>query len=197
MTILGTAGSRKRKYKNWVNLSNGIKSWSMDSSDVTEGYPINSDITPTDNHEDNTLLRSNREAEKVLSNPIVDEFIFIDLQPIEIEKNEFVIAHDDSQLQNNNVYLTIQSQDSAEFCEPKQAELDKWEQYNVYNETEDVGQKCLTGRWVCTRKIDNNITHLKAGYIIKGFQEKSSMQFNSPTRSKDCLQIILAIISRK
>ena len=169
----------------------------MDSSDVTEGYPINSDITPTDNHEDNTLLRSNREAEKVLSNPIVDEFIFIDLQPIEIEKNEFVIAHDDSQLQNNNVYLTIQSQDSAEFCEPKQAELDKWEQYNVYNEIEDVGQKCLTGRWVCTRKIDNNITHLKARCIIKGFQEKSSMQFNSPTRSKDCLQIILAIVSRK
>ena len=153
----------------------------MDSSDVTEGYPINSDITPTDNHEDNTLLRSNREAEKVLSNPIVDEFIFIDLQPIEIEKNEFVIAHDDSQIQNNNVYLTIQSQDSAEFCEPKQAELDKWEQYNVYNEIEDVGQKCLTGRWVCTCKRDNNTTHLKVRYIIKELQEKSSMQPNSPT----------------
>ena len=169
----------------------------MDSSDVTEGHPVNSDIIHTDNHEDNTLLHSNREAEKVLSNTIVDEFIYTDFQSIEIEKNEFVIAHDDSQLQNNNVYLTIQSQDSAEFCEPKQAELDKWKQYNVYNEIEDVGLKCVTGRWVCTRKIDNNITHLKARYIIKGFQEKSSLQSNFPTRSKKCLQIILAIVSRK
>ena len=123
MTILGTAGSRKRKYKNWVNLSNGIKSWSMDSSDVTEGYPINSDITPTDNHEDNTLLRSNREAKKVLSNPIVDEFIFIDLQPIEIEKNEFVIAHDDSQLQNNNVYLKFNHRTQLNFVNQNKQNL--------------------------------------------------------------------------
>ena len=110
----------------------------MDSSDVTEGYPINSDITPTDNHEDNTLLRSNREAEKVLSNPIVDEFISTDPQTTEIENNEFIIAHDDSQLQNNNLYLTFKAQDSAEFCEAKQAELDKWKQYNIYTEIEDV-----------------------------------------------------------
>ena len=48
-------------------------------------------------------------------------------------------------------------------------------------------KKCLTGRWVCTRKIDNNITQLKARYVIKGFQEKSSIQSDSPTGSKKCL----------
>ena len=181
VTILCNAGSRKRKYKNCVTISNGGKSWSMDSSDAAEGHPVNGDIRATDNYEHNTLLRSNREPEKVLLNPTVDEFISTDLQPIEIEKNEFIIAHDESQLQNNNVLLTIQSHDSAKFCEPSQAELDKWKQYRVYNEIEDVGQKCLTGRWVCTCKRDNNTTHLKVRYIIKGFQEKSSMQPNSPT----------------
>ena len=96
----------------------------MDWSDVTEWHPvINNDTIPNDNHEDSTLLPSNREAEKVLSNPIVDEFISTDPQPTEIENNEFIIAHDNSQLQNN-VYLTFKAQDSAEFCEVKQAGLD-------------------------------------------------------------------------
>ena len=119
VTILGPAESRKGKYKNWVNVSNGVKSWSMDWSDVTEWHPVNNDIIPNYNHEDNTLLPSNREAEKVLSNPIADEFIFTDPQTTEIENNEFIIAHDDSQLQNNNLYLTFKAPDSAEFCEAK------------------------------------------------------------------------------
>ena len=49
--------------------------------------------------------------------------LFPDPQPTEIESNEFIIAHDNSQLQNN-VYLTLKAQDSAEFREVKQAGLD-------------------------------------------------------------------------
>ena len=169
----------------------------MDWSDVTEYRPVNDDIIPNNNHEDNTLLLSNQETEKVLLNPIVDKFISTDPQPREIENNEVIIAHDDSQLQNNNVYLTFKAQDSGHFCGAKQAELEKWRQYNVYNQIKIVGQKRLTGRLVGTRKIDNNITQLKARYIIKGFQEKLSIQSDSPTGSKKCLQIIFAIVSRK
>ena len=33
--------------------------------------------------------------------------------------------------------------------------------------------------------------------MIKGFQEKSSIQSDSPTGSKECLRIILAIVSSK
>ena len=58
-------------------------------------------------------------------------------------------------------------------------------------------KKCLTGRWVCTRKIDNNITQLKARYAIKDFQEKSSIKPNSSTVGKGCFQIILVIVSSK
>ena len=36
----------------------------MNWSDVTEWHPVNNDIIPNDNHEDNTLLPSKREAEK-------------------------------------------------------------------------------------------------------------------------------------
>ena len=88
VTILGPAGSRKRKYKNWVNVSNGVKSWLMNWLDATKWHPVNNDIIPNDNHEDNTLLPG---AKKVLSNPLVDEFISTDSQPIEIENNEFII----------------------------------------------------------------------------------------------------------
>ena len=64
VTILGPVRSRKGKYINWVNVSNGVKSWSMDWSD-----PVNNDIIPNDKHEDNTLLPSNREAKKVFFKP--------------------------------------------------------------------------------------------------------------------------------
>ena len=94
----------------------------MDWSDVTEYRPVNDDIIPNNNHEDNTLLLSNQETEKVLLNPIVDKFISTDPQPREIENNEVIIANDDSQLQNNNVYLTFKAQDSAKFHEAKQME---------------------------------------------------------------------------
>ena len=78
------------------------------------------------------------------------------------------------------MYLTFKAQDWAEFCEAKQAELAKWKQYNVYTEIEDVGQKHLTGREICAHKLENNITQLKARYVIN----------DSPTGSKDCLEII-------
>ena len=32
-------------------------------------------------------------------------------------------------------------------------ELKKWEQFEVYDEVKDVGQKYLTERWVCTEKV--------------------------------------------
>ena len=94
------------------------------------------------------------------------------------------------------MYLTFKAQDSAEFCETKQAELDRWKQY-VYTEIEDVRQKHLTRRWACTRKTDNNKTQLKERYAIKAFQEKSSIQSDSPTGSKECLRFIIAIVSSK
>ena len=68
----------------------------MNWLDATKWHPVNNDIIPNDNHEDNTLLPSNRGAKKVLSNPLVDEFISTDSQPIEIENNEFIIAHNDN-----------------------------------------------------------------------------------------------------
>ena len=69
----------------------------FDWSDVTEWHPVNKDIIPNDSHDYSSSLPSNREAKKVLSNPIVDRFISTDPQSTEIEKNEFIIAHDDGQ----------------------------------------------------------------------------------------------------
>ena len=77
----------------------------MDWWNVTKWHPVSNDIIPNDNHEYNTLLHCNRKAEKVLPNPIVDEFISTDPLPT------LTIAHDDSHLQNNNVYLTFKVQD--------------------------------------------------------------------------------------
>ena len=58
----------------------------MDWSD-----PVNNDIIPNDKHEENTLLPSNREAKKVLSNPTVDDFISTDPNPQKLKTMNFIL----------------------------------------------------------------------------------------------------------
>ena len=39
------------------------------------------------------------------------------------------------------------------FNTAKLDELKRWEHFEVYDEVKDVGQKYLTGRWICTEKV--------------------------------------------
>ena len=74
-------------------------------------------------------------------------------------------------------------------------ELKKWEQFEAYDEVKDVGQKYLTGRWVCTEKVTDEGRIPKARFVVRGFQEKTNIQADSPTRSKECMRIVLMIVA--
>ena len=52
----------------------------------------------------------------------------------------------------NEVFVGCLESDEY-FNAAKLDELKKWEQFEVYDEVKDVGQKYLTGRWVCTEKV--------------------------------------------
>ena len=153
VTVLGPAGSRKGKYKNWVNVADGDEEWSMDWSDVKEWQEY-------EPKESNTYFGFDGKA--------CDE-----------------------------QFVAFKEQNEGEFLKEKLVELEKWKAFDVYHEVPDNGQRRVTGRWVCTRKITENGLQPKARYVVRGFQEKSTIQSDSPTGSKDCMRIILAVISSK
>ena len=84
-----------------------------------------------------------------------------------------------------------------EFRDAKLQELEKWKKYGAYTEVDDVGQETLSGRWVCTRKTVNGETFPKARFVVKGFQEESSIPADSPTGSKESNRLILSIVASK
>ena len=52
--------------------------------------------------------------------------------------------------------MATQVNDSIEILEAKQVELTNWRKRNVYDETEDVGQRVILVKWVITQKFKNN-----------------------------------------
>ena len=57
---------------------------------------------------------------------------------------------------DEDVLVATQVNDSVEILEAEQAELTYWRKHNVYDETEDVGQRVISLRWVITQKFRNN-----------------------------------------
>ena len=52
--------------------------------------------------------------------------------------------------------MATQVNESIEILEAKQVELTNWRKRNVYDETEDVGQRVILVKWVITQKFKNN-----------------------------------------
>ena len=79
----------------------------------------------------------------------------------------------------------------------KEKELNNWKNYQVYEEVEDNGQKLISLTWVCTKKKKDDETILKARLVARGFEEKEDMKVDSPTGSKECMKMLIAITASK
>ena len=85
--------------------------------------------------------------------------------------------------------MAAQVNDSVEILEAKQA-LTNWRKHNVYDETEDVGQRVILVRWVIKQKFKNNKMIYKARLVARS----SSIHKDSPTCCKDNFRLVLSII---
>ncbi|KAK3884932.1 hypothetical protein Pcinc_010775 [Petrolisthes cinctipes] len=76
----------------------------------------------------------------------------------------------------------------------KQKELNNWQDNNVYEEVEDVGQKTLSVRWVVTEKDKGGQTVIKARLVARGFKEETRIfRKDSPTCSKEAVHLGLLV----
>ena len=90
------------------------------------------------------------------------------------------------------------STDSARYDRAKIEELDKWKEFNAYEEVPDTGQPRITSKWVCTEKMKGGHMITKARLVARGFEEdKSQIRTDSPTCYKDSLRMLLTVLSAK
>ena len=82
------------------------------------------------------------------------------------------------------------------FNQAKIDEINKWNLFETFIEFPDRGEKTISTRWVCTRKIKGGKVVHKARLVARGFEENSKfLQTDSPTCSKESLRMLLCIIS--
>ena len=81
--------------------------------------------------------------------------------------------------------------------EAKEKELLNWKGFNVYEQVEFKGQPLISTRWVVTEKMPKPDLTIKARLVVRGFEETSNIQSDSPTIGKDSLRTCLAIAATK
>ena len=83
---------------------------------------------------------------------------------------------------------------SSDQMEAMFVEMDKWQEYDVYDEVENVGQKLISTRWVLSVKDGKT----KARLVARGFEDNEfERRTDSPTCSKMNLRMIIAIAASK
>jgi hypothetical protein len=88
-----------------------------------------------------------------------------------VENLETIHSEQEQELEpNEDVMVT----NDVSFKEAKIKELLSWKNNNVYVEKEDVGQKCISTRWICNLKDTTNGTIHKASLVARGFEEFNS-----------------------
>ena len=78
------------------------------------------------------------------------------------------------------------SENSQEVLQAQKDELDKWKEYEVYEEVEDA----ITTKWVVTEKKQDGVSRVKAWLVEQGFEEDTTkIRTDSPTISKENLHL--------
>ena len=86
------------------------------------------------------------------------------------------------------------AENSQEVLQAQKDELDKWKEYQVYEEVEDAGQDAITTKWVVTEKKQDGVSGVKAQLVARGFEEDTTkVRTDSPTISKENLRLICTI----
>ena len=73
----------------------------------------------------------------------------------------------------------------------KEKELVSWREQGVYEEVENMGQSCITTRWVLKTKMVNGKETVKARLCARGFQELQDFRIDSPTCSRESVHMLL------
>jgi CxxC motif-containing protein len=82
--------------------------------------------------------------------------------------------------------------------EAKEVELDKFDEFEAYEEVGDIGQKALGTNWVLVEKVKEGKSVVKARLTVRGDQEDTEgVRTDSPTVKKSNINIMLMVAARQ
>ena len=83
---------------------------------------------------------------------------------------------------------------SEEILAAKNREIKSWQEHDVYERVEDVGQTAVSVRWVVTEKYKEGHPVVKARLVARGFEEDMcDLRKDSPTCSREAVRLTLAL----
>jgi hypothetical protein len=99
----------------------------------------------------------------------------------------------------NEVQITeiFQAETLQNTIEAKLNELESWKSNSVYEEVPDVGQPCISVRWVIRPKVIDGKLQTKARLCARGFEETCEFRTDSPTCMRESVRAALCIIVTK
>jgi hypothetical protein len=86
------------------------------------------------------------------------------------------------------MFLTGDDELRQEVVDAKEKEVVNLIENDVFEEVKDIGQSCVSCKWVITSKVKNDEEIVKARLVARGFEEKTNTaQTDSPTCSRQSL----------
>ena len=91
---------------------------------------------------------------------------------------------------------TMDEQFSQEVIDAKEKEIMNLTENDVFEEVNNVGQKCVSCKWVITSKEKDDKKIVKVRLVARGFEEKSiDVRTDSPTCSRQSLRMAFVVAS--
>ena len=109
--------------------------------------------------------------------------------------NEFELVSENIDADIDVLITTSNKPDDITYNDAKKAELQSWDDNNVYSCVKNTGQRCISTRWVNTLKNNNGIITPKSRLVVRGYEEynKQFISKESPTCSREAIRIALSI----
>ncbi|GAB1599998.1 hypothetical protein Ahia01_000277300 [Argonauta hians] len=96
------------------------------------------------------------------------------------------------------VFLTAEQEQANDVINAKERELENMKAHEVYECVPNIGQKCISTRWVITEKVKDNKKVMKARLVARGYEENShSLKTDSPTCSREGMRLVMLTASVK
>ena len=83
---------------------------------------------------------------------------------------------EDAEEEANVAVIPVKEHNKPECVETKKKELEAFDKFGAYVETQDRGQERLSSRWVLTDKSTNEEKRAKARLVCRGFEENVDVQ---------------------
>ena len=163
--ILNHAGKATGKYSNCSNISDEYGEQKSIDLSKVKQWKVTKESEVTSRNEDDLLKR--------LSNLSLNE-----------------INDDETQIHD-----TLIANNKSQQTEARLKELEQWKREEVYDEVTDVGQNCISLRWVMKEKVYNNEKYIRAWLCPRGFEEEQNFRTDSPTCSREGLKLACSLIA--